>query len=93
MLQGKNFIEGTWIGSDETVTSVDLPKVHFAQATVAQVERACQAARNAFTNYSRTNRSDRAVFLNQIADEIVASSNQFFWGDGGDGHLLSGAGY
>ena len=76
MLQGKNFIEGNWIGSDETVTSVDLPKVHFAQATVAQVEQACQAARNAFTNYSRTNRSDRAIFLNQIADEIDLLGDQ-----------------
>ena len=76
MLQGKNLINGVWIGSDDTVASVDIPSVSFAQATTAQVEQACQAARSAFRAYSQTPRSERAAFLNCIADEIELLGEQ-----------------
>ena len=76
MLQGKNLINGDWVGSDDTVASVDIPSVTFAQATTAQVEQACQAARSAFRAYNQTPRSERAAFLNCIADEIELLGEQ-----------------
>ncbi|MDG2407269.1 MAG: aldehyde dehydrogenase (NADP(+)) [Paracoccaceae bacterium] len=76
MLQGKNLIDGVWVGSHNTVASVDIPSVSFAQATTTQVEEACQAARNAFRVYNQTPRSERAAFLNCIADEIELLSKQ-----------------
>ena len=76
MLQGKNLLDGAWVGSGETVASVDLASISFAQATLAQVETACQAARTAFRPYSQTTRATRAAFLNRIADEIDLLGDQ-----------------
>ena len=70
MLQGKNLINGQWIGSEDTIASVDLVSTNFAQASLNQVEEACQAARAAFRPYSQKSRCERAIFLNRIADEI-----------------------
>ena len=76
MLQGKNLLDGAWVGSGETVASVDLASISFAQATLAQVQTACQAARTAFRPYSQTTRATRAAFLNRIADEIDLLGDQ-----------------
>lgn len=76
MLLGKNLINGGWVGSTQSSTSIDLDGVSFAQATHEQVDQACTAARKAFREYSHTKRSARAAFLNQIADEIDALGDQ-----------------
>lgn len=70
VLHGKNLINGQWVGSEDTTASVDLANISFAQANLNQVEEACQAARAAFRTYSQKSRSERAVFINKIADEI-----------------------
>ena len=38
MLTGKNLINGSWQGSEQTIASVDLESMAFAQATLTQVE-------------------------------------------------------
>ena len=76
MLQGKNLINGQWVGSEDTAASVDLESTSFAQANLNQVEDACHAARAAFRAYSQKSRSERATFLNRIADEIDLLGDQ-----------------
>ena len=70
MIHGKNLIDGAWVGSDNTRRSDDLGGKSFAQATGAQVDTACKAARRDFRAYGNTSRAARAAFLNAIADEI-----------------------
>lgn len=70
MLTGKNYIDGTWQGSEQTRTSADLDGMEFAQATTAQVEAACRAARRDFRAYAAVSRTDRAAFLRTIAEQI-----------------------
>ena len=48
VLQGKNLINGQWVGSEDSAASVDLASISFAQANLDQVEEACKAARAAF---------------------------------------------
>ncbi|MDG1936048.1 MAG: aldehyde dehydrogenase (NADP(+)) [Paracoccaceae bacterium] len=76
VLQGKNLINGQWVGSEDTAASVDLASLSFAQANLNQVEEACQAARAAFRSYSQKSRAERAAFLNKIADEIDVLGDQ-----------------
>lgn len=70
MLTGKNLIDGTWQGSDTTRASADLDGVTFAQASAAQVEAACRAARRDFRAYAAVSRKQRAAFLRTIAEQI-----------------------
>jgi alpha-ketoglutaric semialdehyde dehydrogenase len=70
MLTGKNLINGTWQGSKQTITSGDLANMSFAQATLAQVEAACLAARRDFRGYAATSGMDRAIFLRTIAHQM-----------------------
>ena len=76
MLQGKNLINGQWVGSEDSAASVDLASISFAQANLDQVEEACKAARAAFRSYSQKSRAERADFLNKIADEIDVLADQ-----------------
>ncbi|AAV97377.1 aldehyde dehydrogenase family protein (plasmid) [Ruegeria pomeroyi DSS-3] len=70
MINGKNLIDGVWVGSDNVAHSADLAGQSFALATKAQVNAACQAARRDFRAYSKTARGERAAFLRAIAEEI-----------------------
>ncbi|GGE50962.1 aldehyde dehydrogenase (NADP(+)) [Actibacterium pelagium] len=70
MILGKNLIDGAWLGSEEAHASADLDGQTFAQASGAQVDDACKAARRDFRAYGNSSRADRAAFLNAIADEI-----------------------
>lgn len=70
MLTGKNLIDGTWQGSEQTRISADFDGMEFAQATTAQVDAACLAARRDFRSYAGVSRAERAVFLRTIADQI-----------------------
>ena len=70
MIYGKNLIDGAWLGADETEVSADLDGQEFAQATDAQVDQACLAARRDFRSFAGTSRAERAAFLRVCADEI-----------------------
>lgn len=71
---GKHLIAGDWIASDRTFRSDPAhgPAHTFGDATPDLVDRACQAAEDAFWSYAETTRAERAAFLNAIADEIEA---------------------
>lgn len=76
MIFGKNLIDGAWVGSDELAASPDLEGQSFAQATSAQVDEACLAARRDFRAYSGTSRADRVAFLRAIAEEMDALGDE-----------------
>tara|TARA_A100001391_G_scaffold65878_6_gene41571 strand:- start:41764 stop:43317 length:1554 start_codon:yes stop_codon:yes gene_type:complete len=71
---GKHFIAGEWVAGEQTFTSQPAYGLShsFAVGTPALIERACQAAEEAFWIYGYTTRETRAEFLNAIADEIEA---------------------
>jgi len=74
MIIGKHLVAGNWVGSDTSFTSSPAhgPSHDFAVGTPDLVDRACQAAEEAFWSYGYSSREDRAKFLNTIADEIDA---------------------
>ncbi|RYH04508.1 aldehyde dehydrogenase (NADP(+)) [Salipiger sp. IMCC34102] len=71
---GKHLIAGDWVASDQTFTSqpVTGDGQSYSSGGASEVDRAVQAAEEAFTTYGWTTREDRAVFLETIADEIEA---------------------
>jgi NADP-dependent aldehyde dehydrogenase len=71
---GKHLVAGQWLDGDGTFASSPAhgPSHDFAVGTVALVDRAAQAAEDAFLTYGYSSRSDRAAFLRAIADEIEA---------------------
>ena len=71
---GKHLIAGEWVSSATTFTSspVTGPSHETANGGKAEVDRACEAAEEAFWTYGYSSRADRAAFLNAIADEIEA---------------------
>lgn len=73
-LTGKHLIAGEWIGGDEEFASSPAqgPVRNFAVGTPAHVERAAQAAEEAFWSYGYSSRETRALFLDTIAEEIDA---------------------
>jgi alpha-ketoglutaric semialdehyde dehydrogenase len=70
MLTGKNLIDGAWQGSEQTRASGDLDGMAFAQASPAQVDAACLAARRDFRACAGTSRAARATFLCTIAEQM-----------------------
>lgn len=74
MLTGKHLIAGTWVSGASTFWSSPATgeAAAFAQGTMADVDRACEAAEAAFGAYSALPRITRAAFLDRIADEIEA---------------------
>ena len=71
-LTGKHLIAGNWV-ADETIFKsypVDITGIDFAEGTANSVDMAAKAAEDGFWFYSETSRSERAQFLNRIADEI-----------------------
>lgn len=75
---GKHLIAGEWIGTEETFLSdpAEGAGQAFSVGTPELVDHAAQAAEEAFWTYGATSRSDRAAFLNAIADEIEARGAQ-----------------
>uniref|UniRef100_UPI00110843B7 aldehyde dehydrogenase family protein n=1 Tax=Poseidonocella sp. HB161398 TaxID=2320855 RepID=UPI00110843B7 len=71
---GKHLIAGEWVAGDQTFASEPAqgPAYDFSVGTVALVDRACEAAEEAFWSYGYTTREARAAFLEAIADEIEA---------------------
>jgi alpha-ketoglutaric semialdehyde dehydrogenase len=71
---GKHLIAGDWVASEDTFASAPAhgPSHPFSHGTPDLVDRAVQAAEEAFWSFGYSSRDDRAAFLNAIADEIEA---------------------
>ncbi|WP_415234214.1 aldehyde dehydrogenase (NADP(+)) [Pseudorhodobacter sp.] len=71
---GKHLIAGEWVGSEQSFKSEPAtgPAHDYSVGTVALVNRAAEAAEDAFWTYGYSSRADRAAFLHAIADEIDA---------------------
>lgn len=71
---GKHLIAGEWVGSETSFSSEPAsgPVHQFSKGTVELVNRAAEAAEDAFWTYGYTTRGERAAFLDAIADEIEA---------------------
>ncbi|SDF65771.1 NADP-dependent aldehyde dehydrogenase [Celeribacter baekdonensis] len=71
---GKHLIAGDWVASAESFASAPAhgPSHPFSHGTPDLVDRAVQAAEEAFWSFGYSSRDDRAAFLNAIADEIEA---------------------
>ncbi|RJE87863.1 aldehyde dehydrogenase (NADP(+)) [Paracoccus onubensis] len=74
---GKHLIAGEWIATDQHFRSEPAhgPAHDFSIGTVDLVDRAVQAAEDAFWTYGYSSRMDRAAFLDAIADEIEARAD------------------
>ncbi|EAU43052.1 putative semialdehyde dehydrogenase protein [Fulvimarina pelagi HTCC2506] len=71
-LTGKHLIAGEWVGADQTFKSQPLsaePRT-FSAGTPDLVDRAAEAAEDAFWTYAYSSRETRAAFLEAIAEEI-----------------------
>ncbi|MCV2868892.1 aldehyde dehydrogenase (NADP(+)) [Defluviimonas sp. WL0002] len=71
---GKHLIAGEWVGTETRFASEPAygPAHAFSVGTPQLVDRACEAAEQAFWSYGYSTREDRAAFLDAIADEIEA---------------------
>ncbi|WP_223478292.1 aldehyde dehydrogenase (NADP(+)) [Oricola indica] len=71
---GRNLINGEWVATDRTFMSNPASgKAHQVFAgNAGLVDRAAQAAEEAFWSYGFSRREDRAAFLQAIANEIEA---------------------
>ncbi|MGB3812771.1 MAG: aldehyde dehydrogenase (NADP(+)) [Shinella sp.] len=71
---GKHLVAGEWLDGEGTFASTPAhgPSHNFAVGTVALVNRAAEAAEEAFLSYGYSSRAERAAFLRAIADEIEA---------------------
>lgn len=72
MLTGKHLIAGDWVASATTFRSspAEGEARDYSVGTPAHVDRAVQAAEEAFWSFSALSRGARAAFLDRIADEI-----------------------
>ncbi|MDQ1899570.1 aldehyde dehydrogenase (NADP(+)) [Paracoccus sp. WLY502] len=71
---GKHLIAGEWVGTEARFPNEPAfgPVHEFSMGTVELVNRAAQAAEEAFWSYGQASRETRAAFLDAIADEIEA---------------------
>ena len=71
---GKHLIAGEWVGSTDYFESEPAhgPAHHFSVGTPDLVNRACEAAEDAFLTYGYSSREERAAFLEEIAEQIEA---------------------
>lgn len=74
---GKHLIAGDWVAGTSTFSSQPAtgPAHEFATGTEAHVNAAAEAAEAAFWSYGYSERTERAFFLNAIADEIEARAD------------------
>ncbi len=72
MLKGKSLVAGEWIGSDRNFFNEPVSGTadEFSQGTPELVDRACEAAEQAFWKFGYSSRADRASFLREIAKQI-----------------------
>lgn len=74
---GKHLIAGEWVATDDRFSSQPAqgPSHEFASGTVELIDRAAQAAEQAFWSFGYSTREERAQFLDAIADEIEARAD------------------
>lgn len=74
---GRHLIAGEWMAGGSTFASEPAHGAahQFSVGTVELVNRACEAAEEAFWSYGHSTREERAAFLNAIADEIEARAD------------------
>lgn len=74
---GKHLIAGEWVGADRSFSSTPAhgPVHEFSAGTVDLMNRAVDAAEEAFWSYGYATRDERATFLEAIADEIEARAD------------------
>lgn len=72
--RGRHLIAGEWVGGGSSFQSAPATGLshRFSMGTSEDVDRACQAAEEAFWSYGYSSRKERAAFLYAIADEIEA---------------------
>jgi NADP-dependent aldehyde dehydrogenase len=70
MLTGKNLIAGAPVDSADGRFTADGTLAEFEEASGAHVDRALEAAESAWHEYRQVPASQRAAFLDRIADEI-----------------------
>ena len=78
MLKGEHLSAGEWVGGSETFTNEPVSGAadSFARGTVELVNRAVEAAEEAFWSYGYSSRASRAAFLREIAIEIDARGDE-----------------
>lgn len=71
---GKHLVAGQWLDGEDTFTSAPAygPAHEFGVGTVTLIERAAEAAEEAFLSYGYSSRAERAAVLRAIANEIEA---------------------
>lgn len=84
---GKNFVAGEWIGGSDTITSLNPSDLsdsigEYAQADMALIERAMDAAGEAQATWAATKLEQRQHVLQAIGDELIKRSAEL-------GELLS----
>ncbi len=74
MLTGKHLVAGQWLDGEDTFENEPVTGAPdtFAVGTVGLVDRAAQAAEDAFWSFGYSTRAERALFLRTIAGEIDA---------------------
>lgn len=74
---GQHFIAGVQVATDAKFgsTPVHGPTHTFSMGTPELIDKACQAAEEAFWSYGYSTREERACFLEAIADEIEARAD------------------
>ena len=74
---GKHLVAGQWLDGNGTFISSPAhgPAHDFAVGTVELVNKAAEAAEDAFLSYGYSSRAERATFLRAIADEIEARAD------------------
>ena len=82
---GKHLIAGDWATGAGTFRSdpASGPAHDFAIGTPELVDRACEAAEDAFWSYGWTSRADRAAFLKRNAgiNQIFTADNRLSFND------------
>lgn len=75
---GKHLIAGNWVEGSSTFPSTPAygPTHSYAIGTPEMVDRACQAAEEAFWSYGYTSPNEHAAFLRAIAEEIEARADE-----------------
>ncbi|SFJ68859.1 aldehyde dehydrogenase (NADP(+)) [Celeribacter neptunius] len=74
---GKHLIAGDWVAGEDTFMSTPVTGEgqSFSKGTPALIDKAVQAAEDAFWTYGYTTREERAVFLETVAAEIEARAD------------------
>ncbi len=74
---GKHLVAGEWLDGNGTFASTPAhgPSHAFAVGTVDLVNKAAEAAEEAFLSYGYSSRAERAAFIRAIADEIEARAD------------------